>query len=293
MTTKICHIENVLDVRDAAVAVQRPLVFDSPHSGTTYPLSFDAALPVSQLRRAEDTHVDDLYGAAPAHGGALLRAFYPRAFIDANRKLSELDPSLLEDGWADPLQTSSKTGVGSGLIWSLCPPDQAPIYDRKLSRAEVQDRIARYYRPYHMILRDLIRERHGRFGQVLHVNCHSMRSSSRLDRADGAENRRPDFILGDRDGTTCDPDFFAFLHETISGYGFSVGRNEIFRGQELVAAYSAPGAGVSSVQIEINRGLYMNEETTERRPDYDAFRDVITDLIGKIASYADACVAPA
>ncbi|MBL8522868.1 MAG: N-formylglutamate amidohydrolase, partial [Betaproteobacteria bacterium] len=140
-----------------------PVVFDSPHSGVRYPKDFDTIVPPLTLRRAEDTHVEALYGAAPDHGATLIAANFPRSYIDANRSLLDIDAALLDSAWPGPINASRKTEKGIGLVWRLLDTGE-PIYSRKLSVAEVQTRIAHFYAPYHKAVRDAINAAHKHYG---------------------------------------------------------------------------------------------------------------------------------
>ena len=176
-----------------------PVVFDSPHSGSVYPPDFDFAAPVEVMRRAEDAFVDELFASAPAHGAALLAALFPRSYVDPNRHEHEIDTLLLSEPWPHAIVASHRSARGLGVVRRLVRATVA-VYDRRLSVSEVQSRIARYHRPYHEELRAMIAEAQGRFGTVWHINCHSMKSTAK-------GRLRDDFVLGDRDGTTCSPDF--------------------------------------------------------------------------------------
>src|SRR5215471_11802830 len=138
-------------LRHAPRTAALPLVLDSPHSGQHYPDDFDHAPPRDVVRQAEDTHVARLYGFAPKLGATLIEAMFPRAYIDANRSLDDIDPAMLADAWPTSLAASPKTAKGIGLLWRIAR-DGAPMYERKLTAAEVQRRIDRWYRPYHAAL---------------------------------------------------------------------------------------------------------------------------------------------
>jgi len=268
-----------------------PLVFDSPHSGTTYPADFAPAAPWSQIRRAEDSYVDELFAAAPEHGAALLAAEFPRIYIDPNRSLDDLDAGLLDAPWPGPLAPSEKSARGLGLIWRLCPPGEQVLYDRRLGVAEVRRRIDACYRPYHRALRELLDGPHAAFGQVWHVNCHSMNSVSSGMHAAGAGVVRPDFVLGDRDGRTCAPELTALVRTWLEERGHSVAINDPYKGAELVRAYSDPGAARHSLQIEINRRLYMDERTLERGPGFEPTRALVSGLIAALGDFVRARLA--
>jgi N-formylglutamate amidohydrolase len=266
--------------RGAAVAA----VFDSPHSGTTYPADFGSIAPLSVLRRAEDAFVDELFSSAPDHGAALIAAEFPRIYIDPNRDLIDLDPAMLDGPWPDPLVPSRKTELGVGLIWRMMPPDAA-LYDRLLSVAEVRGRIDRCWKPYHRAVAEAIDGTHKRFGKVWHVNCHSMPAMGNAASEDGPV-ARAEFVLGDRDGTTCEPGFTAFVAGQLRDMGYGIKINEPYKGVELVRRYSDPAKGRHSLQLEINRKLYMDEQRIEKTAGFKGLQADIDKLIAAICGYA-------
>ena len=277
-------IPGVLHLRGPE-APARPLVFDSPHSGCLYPEDFEHAAPLLALRGAEDAFVDELYGAAPACGGTLLCALFPRSYIDPNRNPADLDAGLLDAPWPGPLAPGARSARGSGLIWGKYPPG-LPLYDRKLTVAEVRRRIDRYHAPYHTALKAELERTHGRFGAVWHINCHSMSALSTEMSPEGPGVAQPDIILGDRDGTSCAPEFTDFVHRRFVAWGYRVAVNQAYKGAELVKAYSAPAAGRHSLQIEINRRLYMDEAAVRKTAGFATLQGDVTRLIGALADYA-------
>lgn len=271
------------DPRGAAV----PLVLDSPHSGTSYPADYRHVAPLSLLRRSEDTHVEALFGDAPDYGAALLGALFPRSYIDANRALSDLDPAMIDGDWPEPLEPGQKTTLGIGLIARYCGT-RDPIYDRKLSVAEVARRIETYWRPYHRELDRLVDALHARFGVVFHLDCHSMPPVGVAGMAVDAGTRRADFVLGDRDGTTASPDFVAAAEGFLVGRGYEVRINNPFKGVELVRRHGRPAARRHSLQIEVNRRLYLDEETREPNGDFARTRRDLAALVARLAEFARA-----
>ncbi len=262
-----------------------PVVFDSPHSGTNYPADFDTIVPRLTLRRAEDTHVEALYAAAPDHGAVLIAAEFPRSYIDANRSLLDMDAALLDSAWPGPINVTRKTEKGIGLVWRLLDTGE-PIYTRKLTVSEVQARITNCYAPYHKAVRDAINAAHKHYGAVWHINCHSMPATSSVISEEGPGVLRADFVLGDRDGTTCAPEFTTFVALTLRGMGYEVRVNDPYKGVELVRAYSEPAEQKHSLQIEVNRKLYMDEITREPNANFGKLQADITALIKAISSYA-------
>ena len=262
-----------------------PVVFDSPHSGTDYPEDFDTIVPRLTLRRAEDTHVEALYAAAPDHGATLIAANFPRSYIDANRSLLDIDAALLDGIWPGPINVSRKTEKGIGLVWRMLDTGEA-IYTRKLTVAEVQNRIARCYAPYHKAVREAINSAHKHYGAVWHVNCHSMPAVSSVISEEGPGVARTDFVLGDRDGSTCAPEFTQFVASTLRAMGYAVRINDPYKGVELVRAFSDPSEHKHSLQIEVNRKLYMDEDSRERNAGFMKLQADLTHLISAIGQFA-------
>ena len=270
-------------LRHTPTAAQLPLVLDSPHSGEHYPDDFDHAPPRDVVRQAEDTHVARLYRSAPALGATLIEAMFPRAYIDANRSLDDIDPAMLADSWPSPLAASRKTGQGIGLLWRIARGG-APMYARKLTTAEVQRRIDSWYRPYHAALAAELDALHRSFGAVWHINCHSMPAVGDAN-ADDAGRPRKDFVLGDRDGTTCEPEFTALVAETLAAMGYSVAINDPYKGVEIVRRYGRPAEGRHSLQIELNRRLYMDETTLVPNSSYPSLEADLERLVAAVSVY--------
>jgi len=244
-----------------------PLVLDSPHSGTFYPKDFGHQVPLEQLRWGEDTHVERLFEDVLDIGGVMVDALFPRTYIDPNRARTDLNADHLSSDGADELpfelKPSIKSERGIGLIWTRAPVLGGAMYQHPISPAVVLHRLSRYYDPYHDRTRKVLDATHRRFGHFIHVNCHSMASRAGPFTADNEEPMRPDFVIGDRDGTTCAPSVTRLLEHILKREGYSVSVNDPYKGVELVRAYSDPKLGRHSVQLEVNRALYMNEKTRE------------------------------
>lgn len=260
-----------------------PLVLDSPHSGEWYPDDFDHAPARQIVRQAEDTHVGRLWSHAPALGATLVEAHFPRAYIDANRSLADIDTELLADAWPDPVSPSRKTQQGIGLVWRVARTG-LPMYARKLTSAEVRARIERCWRPYHEALDAAMDATHRAFGSVWHINCHSMPAVGDA-MADDAGRERADFVLGDRDGTTCEPGFTQLVADTMRGMGYSVAINDPYKGVEIVRKHGRPAESRHSLQIEIKRTLYMDEETLVPNEDYARLARHLALLSETLAAY--------
>ncbi len=260
-----------------------PLLFDSPHSGNLYPDDFVSVLPKALLRKAEDGWVDELYAAAPRHGAILIRGLFPRIYIDPNRHPRDIDPELLDGEWPEKLVPTEKTRMGVGLVWRLAPPGE-PIYGGRLSVAAVRARLDTCYHPYHEAIARAIDRLHEMFGSVWHVDCHSMPGIGTPMSPDAGQ-KRPDFAIGDRDGSTCSPMFTEFVVETLRGMGYDVRINDPYKGAELVRRHGDPGNRRHSLQIEVNRALYMDEDTRDKSSGFDALQADITKLIVALADH--------
>lgn len=262
-----------------------PLVFDSPHSGSIYPEDFRHAIDRMTLRRSEDAHVDELFAHAVQGGAVLVHALFPRCYIDPNRNRDDLDLSMIDGVWEEPVNPSFKTlQRGVGLIWKDMKAF-GPIYDGKLTVSDIRHRINTYWSPYHDALQGALDRLHKDHGRVLHVNCHSMASMGDRTTEDG-EVPRPDFVIGDRDGQTCAPALTATIVETLRGLGYSVAVNDPYKGFELVRRHGRPDEGRHSIQIEINRRLYMEEATLSKVEGFlDLERNlaVLTRALSKLA----------
>ena len=243
-----------------------PLVFDSPHSGTQYPLDFGFSCDLAALRRAEDTHVEKLYAFVPDLGVAWIEAHFPRSYLDANRNITEIDTTLFDEAWPDPVASDplvlSKVRLGKGLIWRLTD-DGIPIYQRRLSVAEVRARIEHCWRPYHAAVAAAIDAAHARHGYSIHLNCHSMPAVAASHATDFPGEVHADFVLGNREESTASGRLSRQICAHLSGLGYSVSYNHPYQGVELVRRYSDPAHQRHSIQLEINRKLYMNEQTLE------------------------------
>jgi N-formylglutamate deformylase len=262
-----------------------PLVLDSPHSGTQYPADFRPSAAMEELRRAEDTHVDELFGGAPRFGATLIAARFPRSYIDPNRSLLDIDTSLLDAPWPGPAIPSRKTELGVGLVFRLLDSG-APIYDRKLAVAELKERIVRYHQPYQKAVKDALDRVHAHFGAVWHINCHSMSAVSNQVSEEGPGKPRADFVVGDRDGTTCESAFTEFVVKTLRDMGYETKVNDPYKGVELVRAFSDPARQRHSLQLEINRRLYMDERTRAKSPGFDRLKADLDKLLAAVAAYA-------
>ncbi len=266
-------IETIEPVRLAA-----PLIFSSPHSGSIYPERFLKAsrLDPLTLRRSEDAYVDELFLPCVALGAPLLRALFPRAYLDVNREPYELDPQVFAGRLPDFANTRSlRVAVGLGTIPRVVG-DSQPIYKQPLSIAEGLGRIEWLYRPYHEQLRVLVDRALQRFGRAVLIDCHSMPSNA-------ADVAGLDVVLGDRYGASAAPGVVEILETGLRAAGYRVRRNKPFAGGFITETFGAPSRGVDAVQIEIARSLYLDERRLVKT---EAWSTVRANLFNAVKSLA-------
>jgi N-formylglutamate amidohydrolase len=254
----------------APVWQSAPVVFSSPHSGQVYPASFLAAsrLSARALRKSEDCYVDDLLTGVHAFGAPMIAARFPRAYLDVNREPYELDPALFRDRLPDYANTQSvRVAGGLGTIARIVAESEE-IYRERLTVAEGLARIEHLYKPFHATLTRLLDATRERFGHCILIDCHSMPSTS----AGSANANRPDIVLGDRFGASCDGALTRFVQERFTARGLQVALNRPYAGGFITEHYGRPSLGTQALQIEINRGLYMHEDSLDRRGDFETFR---------------------
>lgn len=243
------------------------LVFNSPHSGRTYPRSFIEAsrLDPLTLRRSEDSFVDELFAGVVDRGAPLMKAHFPRAFLDVNREPYELDPRMF-DGRLPPFANTRSMRVAGGLgTIARVVGDSHEIYARRLPVEDALLRIELLYKPYHRALQRLLQATQRRFGMVVLVDCHSM-PSSQGGRDDGL---RADFVIGDRYGTSANGIYADIIDHVLRSRGYVVMRNKPYAGGFITEHYGNPASDCHAVQVEINRGLYMDERRLQKTGNFD------------------------
>lgn len=266
-----------------------PLVFASPHSGSFYPADFVASSPLDlgMLRRSEDCYVDDLFSDAPHFGAPLVRALYPRAYLDVNREPYELDPEMFNDPLpAFANTTSARVGAGLGTIPRIVAT-RREIYRTKLYFDDAERRIEAVYRPYHRALANMIARAHAKFGFCILIDCHSMPSTGLPMTAVG-DPRTIDMVLGDRTGLSCAPAITDSVEAFLSQRHYRVTRNNPYAGGFTTQNYGDPENGTHVLQLEINRNLYMDEATLERRPGFSVLKNDVRGLMERLVALAGA-----
>ena len=253
-----------------------PLVLSSPHSGQAYPAEVlaQSRLTPSALRALDDGPVDELMAGACAAGATLIAATYPRAVVDLNRDACEQDPDSLSDPALVPgLRVTIKARAGLGVVPTRLLNE--PIYAQRLTAGELRRRLAQAYDPYHAQLRALVADRRQRFGAALVLDCHSMPTIPPLVRGE----QPIDVALGDRFGRSCHPKLIEVAQRLLAASGLKVARNRPYAGGHITEHHGRPAQGRHALQLELRRGLFIDEATHEK---HDGFAGVQA-LMGELA----------
>ncbi len=258
-----------------------PFVFNTGHSGAVYPASFLAAsrLDSLSLRRSEDAHVDRLFSSVVELGAPMLRANFPRAYLDVNREPYELDPRMFEGRLPSYANTRSMRVAGGLGTVPRVVADGQEIYPGRIAATEAVARIEGLYKPYHRTLRGLIQRTARIYGHCILIDCHSMPSTSL-----GRDEAKADVVLGDRYGTACAPDLMEAFEAQFQAHGYRVVRNKPYAGGFITEHYGEPNLGRHALQIEVNRGLYMNESSLALSSGFPGLSAALRSIVVAVAS---------
>src|SRR6202023_1241493 len=259
-----------------------PVLFNSPHSGRIYPRAFllTSRLDLATLRRSEDSFVDDLIAGIAARGHPIMKAHFPRCYVDMKREPYELDPRMF-DGRLPSFANTRSMRVAGGLgTVARVVGDAQEIYGQRIPVDDAIRRIEGLYKPYHRALRRLFTRLHREFGAAVLIDCHSMPSSA------GSKDERPrsDVVIGDRYGTSSAAPVVECAEETLRALGYSVSRNKPYAGGFITEHYGNPAAGLHAVQLELNRAIYMDERRFERSASFSRMAAVLETLAERIAA---------
>ena len=260
-----------------------PVMVDVSRSGREYPELFRSMVPFTVLHDNVSMYVDDLWGAAPDHGATLLYASFPSFWIDANRNELDIDPELIEGEWPVPLQpTVSKRGLG--LLKSKSRYGE-PVHERKLTVAEVMARIEQYHRPYYAELQQNLDRMRSAWGFAYQLSCHCMSAVGAPTHPDPGQ-QRPDFCLGNINGQTSTAEFIEFVKSTIESLGYSCRINFPYTGGELNARFGDTTGRTESIMVEINKKLFMDTATFDRKPGYPKVKADVTRVLKAVVDRA-------
>ena len=279
------RVKNVLRIyKQSSGSV--PIVYDSPHSGIIHPPDFKTTATKPQLKTARDAFVDELILESSNLGVAVLLADFPRTYIDPNRSTAEIDTSMVQGKWAREVQITRKLDVGMGLIRKFILPN-VPMYLEKLSVAEVENRIKKYWSPYHRALKMLLDEKVAEFDAVFYIDWHSMKSKGNQMNIDSGRER-PDFVVSDQDGKTSSRKFRDVIIKNLKSQGYEVAVNYPYKGAELIKRHGVPTENRHAVQIEINRRLYMDESSFLKNNSFSVLKDNILKLTERLVYFTKA-----
>ncbi|MEX1252413.1 MAG: N-formylglutamate amidohydrolase [Hyphomonas sp.] len=265
-----------------AAALASPVLFASPHSGSHYPAAMQDALcvPLIDVRRTEDAFIDELFAGAPALGAGLVAARYGRSVVDLNRDPHELDAAMFRDGPPRPCALpTARVDTGLGCLPRVGARGEA-IYARLLTRAEGEERLTHVHDAYHLHLSgelDALRRAHG---HALLIDCHSMPSLQ------PGRHMLTDIVLGDRFGSSADPRLMYRIERSFRAQGFTVARNAPYAGGYTTRRYGRPRRGIHALQVEINRGLYMDEQRITRASGFSALKGALQEVMAEIIDAA-------
>ncbi len=262
-----------------------PIVLNSPHSGKLIPLNLlqQSRLSEFDLRKSEDSHVDELFAGCVDIGMPMLKALLSRTYVDLNREPHEFDPRMFADKLPGYVNTSTPRVLsGLGTIPRIVS-DGEDIYRSKLLASDALSRIELVYRPYHQALTALMDEAHSKAGYVLLLDCHSMPTTAISDGA--GKSTGVEVVLGDRFGTSADPGLISFLENRFVAEGLRVRRNRPYAGGFITETHGNPRVARHAIQIEINRGLYMDERTLAKHPEFDALEQALFRIMKSFADF--------
>jgi N-formylglutamate deformylase len=276
------HIEPEVFYRFDPSAASVPVIVDVSRSGRFYPIDFRSPVPFSALHDNVSMYVDEIWKSAPEHGATMVQALFPNTYIDANRHELDIDPGLIDGDWPVPLQFVSKSGLG--LLKTVSRYGE-PLQERKLTVAEVEHRLDRYYRPYHRELASVMDRMLTAHGFYYNLSCHCMSAVGAPTHADAGQERM-DFCLGNLRGTSSTTDFIEFVAETIRAQGFTCSVNTPYSGGELNRRYGNTGGSRESIMVEINKRTFMDVKSFRKNEGFDAIQGVARAVLKAVTQRA-------
>lgn len=262
--------------------IAAPVLVDLPHSGRIYPDDFGFSCPKHALELCEERFLDELFTTpTTVIGGVVVKANFPRTYIDTNRAADDIDQLLFDTPWLDGTSDKGRSVHGHGVLMRLIRAGEQ-IYSRPLTHDETRFRITNYYIPYHTLLGHFSNALFEQFGVIYHLNCHSMPSNVV---ANSFPQIQPDFILGDLDGRSCGIEFRTHIVDTLKNMGYRVVINQLYKGAEIINRYGQPAWGQHSLQMEINRALFQDEVTGEKNKNFNRLATDLEKLMASIGKF--------
>ena len=278
------HVQPGLFLRHEPAAAPVPLLVDVSRSGREYPPQYRTPLPFTTVHDNVSMYVDELWGGAPAAGATLLYCSFPNTWVDVNRSEADMDPAVVDGVWPHELKPTARTLEGLGLIKTKSRYGE-PFQERKLTVAEIEERLAQYYRPYHAELKRVVDDLHARFGVLRQISCHCMSAVGAPTHPD-AGKPRADFCVSDLKGRTASKEAMELVVETLRSYGYSVSVNDPYVGNELIGRHGNPARGIDSIQVEINKKLFMDTQTFRKTAGFDKLKADLDYLLKVVAGAA-------
>lgn len=262
-----------------------PYLFNSPHSGRVYPKSFlrQTVLTGTSIRMSEDCYVDLLIEDVVRMGAGFMAANFPRALVDVNRDNYELDPEMFDEPLPDFVpQPTVRVSAGLGTIPKIVATN-VNIYDGKIPLSDAFDRINSFYVPYHQKLYEALSSMRERFGFAILIDFHSMPGKLKFF----GGTKQPDFILGDQHGRSCAQSFSAYAADLLREKGYTVSLNRPYSGGFITAHYGDVENNIHSLQIEINRSLYLNEISLEVNNNFLHLKRDLMDFVADLMAFPE------
>ena len=235
-----------------------PVLVDVPHAGEWIPDAMQKEMVVDgqTLKRDLDLYVDDFWINATDHGATMIRSNVSRYVVDLNRAADDISELTVVGG-----KRINKPGYyqDRGVVWRTTT-DRVAVMAGPMSKSAFDNRIATFHTPYHLAIRDEIERLKAIFGFCILLDGHSMPSLGRAGHTDSGR-RRADIVPGDVKGTSCNPALSKLICEHFQSCEFSVQANTPYQGGWITRHFGDPENHVHAIQIEVNRGLYMNEKT--------------------------------
>ena len=254
-----------------------PVLVEVPHSGLQVPSEIESEIKAapSAVLRDSDMYVDRLYARAPQNGATLLVSRVSRYVVDLNRGPDEVDLAAV------PRHPKARHIPARGVVWRA-GSDGTPLLRAPLTVEQFSRRLELFYEPYHQKLKEVASQIHRRHGQVMILAAHSMPSSGRR-RLGGRQIRRADIVPGTRGRSTADERIIDLIEAHFREAGLSVKHDEPYRGGWTTSCYGAPRRGQHAVQIELNRALYVDEQTSEiKKGDFAQLQMVLDRLVSRL-----------